>query len=378
MVSLLKFINPGLFRHHNEAVTRLFVQKLSLEQVSQGAVLVSERVTRARSILEPFILQRKKEHVLTTMPPKTRKVVYCDLYEDQAAIYGEYEKIFKRDKTVKIRTNGRKNDQNNVWVQLRKAAGHPQLFRRYFDDKKVEQMAKTLMDCVSQDELRQPNLQHLIDELKQCSDFALHLWCRDYRCLRKFDCPEGSWLKSGKVERLLQLLGEYQKNGDRVLVFSRFALVIDILQECLASAGVKHHVLKGETAVSERQTIINKFNEDKSITAFLLTTGAGGTGINLTAANKVILFDQSDNPQDDIQAENRAHRLGQEREVEVIRFLSRGTIDELVYRACQKKLELAGKITGYMENISSEDMASLDIDIEAEVRKELARGAVGE
>lgn len=364
MVSLLNFLCPHVFRRYSEHLEELFVQKASLQQVSEGAVLLSDRVKRARSILEPFILQRTKEQVLTTMPAKIRKAVYCDMDDSQKALYDDFVHKFRDAKLRKAASGGRKNDMNNPWIQLRKAAIHPQLFRRFFTDEKCEKMAKVLMRSVDQDILRQPDLTHLTNELKNESDFQLHLWCRDYPCVRSFDCPEDTWLKSGKVQKLLELIGVYQRDGDRVLVFSRFAMVLSILEECLAQAGIRHLVLQGETKVAERQQLIDQFNEDTTITVFLLTTKAGGTGINLTAANKVILFDQSDNPQDDIQAENRAHRLGQEREVEVSRLLSKGTIDELIYKACQRKLELAGKITGHHEEISG-------ADVEAEVSKML-------
>lgn len=364
MVSLLNFLSPNVFRRYSEHLEELFVQKASLQQVSEGAVLLSDRVKRARSILEPFILQRTKEQVLTTMPAKIRKAVYCDMDDSQKALYDDFVHKFRDAKLHKAASGGRKNDMNNPWIQLRKAAIHPQLFRRFFTNEKCEKMAKVLMRSVDQDILRQPDLTHLTNELKNESDFQLHLWCRDYPCIRNFDCPEDTWLKSGKVQKLLELIGVYQKDGDRVLVFSRFAMVLSILEECLAQAGIRHLVLQGETKVAERQQLINQFNEDTTITVFLLTTKAGGTGINLTAANKVILFDQSDNPQDDIQAENRSHRLGQQREVEISRLLSKGTIDELIYKACQRKLELAGQITGHHEEISG-------ADVEAEVSKML-------
>ncbi len=112
----------------------------------------------------------------------------------------------------------------------------------------------------------------------------------------------------------------------------------------------------------ERQDLIDEFTNDPSITVFLLTTGAGGTGINLISANKVIIFDQSDNPQDDLQAENRAHRLGQTRDVEVVKLVSKDTIEELVQRACEKKLELANKVTGWADatpTMSSAEMESI-------------------
>lgn len=302
MVSLLNFLSPNVFRNYSAHLQELFVQKASLQQVSEGAVLLSDRVKRARSILEPFILQRTKEQVLTNMPAKVRKAVYCDMDDGQKALYEDFVHKFRDYKTHKARSGGRKNDMNNPWIQLRKAAIHPQLFRRFFTDEKCEKMAKALMKSVPQDILRQPDLTHLTTELKNESDFQLHLWCRDYPCIRNFDCPEDTWLESGKVQKLLELIGRYQNGGDRVLVFSRFAMVLSILEECLAQAGIRYLVLQGETKVAERQQLIDQFNDDKTITVFLLTTKAGGTGINLTAANKVILFDQSDNPQDDIQA----------------------------------------------------------------------------
>ncbi|ROV97620.1 hypothetical protein VSDG_04629 [Cytospora chrysosperma] len=359
MMSLLKFLSPHVFQNDSRHIEELFAQRASLQEVSEGAVLLSDRVKRARSILDPFILKRTKEEVMTDMPSKIRKLAYCDMHEGQKMLYNDLACKFRDAKAHKAMKGGRKNDMNNPWIQLRKAAIHPQLFRRFFDDRKCEEMAKILMKNVSQEDLRQPNIQHLIDELKGESDFQLHLWCRDYPCIRRFDCPDDTWLESGKIEKLLELIGEFKENKDRVLVFSRFSLVISILEECLAQAGINYRVLQGETAVEQRQDIVDEFNVDESITVFLLTTKAGGTGLNLTSANKVVLFDQSDNPQDDIQAENRAHRMGQKREVEVVRLLSKGTIDELIYKACQKKLELAGQITGHNEDISGEEVQAM-------------------
>ena len=366
MISLLQFVEPDLFQDHYDDLEALFNQKFSLTAVSQGALLYGERVARARSILEPFILQRKKEQVLKDLPPKTSRVVYCEMDENQASIYRDYERRFRKtDSSQSLPQDGRNNDNNNVWMQLRKSAIHPQLFRRLFSDAKVEKMAKVLMAEVPQSELRQPNIVHLTNELKALSDFELHVWCRDFKCIRGFDVADGSWAESAKVQTLLDLIREYQANGDRALVFTRYAKVIELLSECLASEGVEHLTLQGSTDVSERQELINQFTFDETIPVFLLTTGSGGTGINLTAANKVIIFDQSDNPQDDVQAENRAHRLGQTRAVEIVRLISKNTIEELVYKACQKKLELANKVTGW----AAVEMTATEM--EATVREEL-------
>ncbi|EFQ26543.1 SNF2 family domain-containing protein [Colletotrichum graminicola] len=368
MLSLLNFIDPKQFSGRMDQLQYMFSQKVTIRDVNNGAFLYGERVSRARTILEPFILQRRKQQVLSDMPSKTCNVAYCDLAPVQKELYEEYERLFKAGPAKKTNT-GRQSDQNNSWMQLRKAAIHPQLFRRYFDNKKVEQMAKILMRDVPQSELQQPRLDHLIGELKNSSDFELHLWCRDYACIRHLDVPEGSWMDSGKVTKLLQLIHQYRDNGDRVLVFSKFAKVIEILREVLHTDGIKHCVLYGQTSVGERQDLIDDFNKDIDITAFLLTTGAGGTGINLTSANKIIIFDQSDNPQDDIQAENRAHRLGQTRDVEVIRLLTAHTIEELIYKACQKKIELAEKVTGAVEDVEDKNAEE---NLEKEVRKMMA------
>lgn len=367
MIALLCFVEPDLFRDNFENLEALFSQKFSLSAVSKGAILQTERVGRARTILEPFILQRRKEQVLKDMPPKTARVQLCKMDKVQASIYQDYERRFRKaDKGVSTTAEkGRDNDTNNVWIQLRKSAIHPQLFRRYFKDRDVHEMAKILMRKVDQSELRQPNLEHLTNELKALSDFELHLWCRDYKCIRHFDLPDGSWGECAKVKELLKLIRKYQENGDRALVFTRFAKVIEILGECLASEGVEYLSLQGNTDVSERQELINEFNANENIPVFLLTTGSGGTGINLTAANKVIIFDQSDNPQDDIQAENRAHRLGQTRPVEIIRLISECTVEELVHKACQKKLELADKVT------TGEGLEMSASEMESAVRKEL-------
>ncbi|KAK0731776.1 SNF2 family N-terminal domain-containing protein [Lasiosphaeris hirsuta] len=371
MISLLKFIEPKLFHKHFDDLDALFNQKVSLTEVSQGALLHSERVARARTILEPFILQRRKEQVLKDLPPKTLSVVYCGMDKIQATIYKDYERRFRKVDPAQAALDskaGRENDNNNVWMQLRKSAIHPQLFRRFFKDQNVAKIAGVLMKRIPQSELRQPDLGHLTSELKALSDFEIHLWCRDYKCIREYDIPDGSWMESAKVQTLLKLIHKYQENGDRALVFTRYAKVIEILGESLASSGIEYLSLQGNTDVSERQKLINTFNEDETIPVFLLTTGSGGTGINLTAANKVIIFDQSDNPQDDVQAENRAHRLGQKRPVEIIRLISKDTIEELIYKACQKKLELANKVTGW----SAVEMTSGEM--EAMVREELLNG----
>jgi len=123
-------------------------------------------------------------------------------------------------------------------------------------------------------------------------------------------------------------------------------MAMDIIQTYLKISGHKFMRLDGQTPVQERGSLIDKFNNDPDIFIFILSTRAGGLGINLTAANTVILHDLDFNPYNDKQAEDRCHRVGQKKEVKVIRFLSEGTIEEGIYTIAQDKLKLEQDVTG--------------------------------
>merc|ERR1711981_996659 len=125
-----------------------------------------------------------------------------------------------------------------------------------------------------------------------------------------------------------------------VLIFSQFTMLLDVLEQYLRIRGHKFLRLDGSTPVQDRQALIDKYNTDTTIFIFILSTKAGGLGINLTAANTVILHDLDFNPYNDEQAEDRCHRVGQTRPVRVIRFISEETIEEGIYSIAQEKLKL--------------------------------------
>lgn len=345
LASLLNFILPDIFSERREELDYVFKHKATTSATSHAALLSDERVSRAKSMLTPFILQRKADVVLKDLPQKTNRVEYCDLHPSQAVIYNALRE--KTRKRAEMRVLGDKvpNDgENNPIMQARKAALHPMLFRRHFTDDKLERMVDLLKKREAS-EFSQPRDKVLM-EMQLSSDFYLHLWCTMYPCIAKFDVPDLTWMNSGKVEALVRLLESYKANGDRVLVFSQFTLVLDILEKVLQTARIPFSRFDGATKVNDRQAIMDNFRNDESVTAFLLSTGAGGTGVNLEMANKVIIFDSSFNPHDDVQAEKRAHRLGQTRPVEVVRMVTRGTIEEQIYALGQSKLTLDHKVTG--------------------------------
>jgi SWI/SNF-related matrix-associated actin-dependent regulator 1 of chromatin subfamily A len=127
---------------------------------------------------------------------------------------------------------------------------------------------------------------------------------------------------------------------------------LDILEAVLETVNISFSRIDGAVSVAERQDLIDQYHQDESIQVFMLSTKAGGTGINLACANKVIIFDSSFNPHDDIQAENRAHRIGQKQEVEIIRLITRGTIEEQIHALGNSKIILDERVSGEGESSS--------------------------
>jgi SWI/SNF-related matrix-associated actin-dependent regulator 1 of chromatin subfamily A len=373
LAALLAFILPDVFNERADDLEYIFKAKATTSDKDHAALLSAQRIARARSMLTPFVLRRKKIQVLKHLPSKICRVEYSVLHEAQKKIYdGHLDKAKER---ARIRLEGGrvpKGDENNPLMQLRKAAIHPLLFRRHFTDAKIEKMVDILRkkEPVYFPDDKHHRREHLVAEMQSGSDFWLHKWCNDYPCISSYDIEDLAWMDSGKVNSMIKLVKEYKKNGDRVLIFSQFALVLDILESVLNSSLISFTRIDGSTKIDERQSLIDTFRDDLSITAFLLTTKAGGTGINLMYANKVIIFDGSFNPQDDRQAENRAHRVGQTRDVEVVRLVTEGTVEEQIYALGQSKLALDGRVSG-------DDDKAMDEAGEKAVGKMLLEGMTG-
>ncbi|KAI0160263.1 SNF2 family N-terminal domain-containing protein [Xylariaceae sp. FL1272] len=363
LLTLLHFVEPDLFGDEIfDQLDTIFEAKVPNKEIHNFAALAKERVSNARKIMEPFILQRRKEDVLD-LARKIERNVEVEMHPKQKAIYDEVKGRYLVPKTQRASSTIK---EQHPWLQLRKASIHHQLFRVHFTDQILKKMVDILWDKCSEEELyvqskadRHKAL--FLENYREKSDFQLHVECKHFKkYIGKFDIPHRSWEESPKVQKLLELVRGYIKTGDRVLIFSRFDLVIDILRETFAFADIPYCELTGATDISDRFPEIEKFNNNPDIPAFLLTTGAGGTGLNLTAANKIIIFDQSDNPQDDVQASNRAHRIGQTRDVEVIRLITKGSVEGLIFNSCVKKLMLARVVEGNFPVDEGEDSSSIE------------------
>ncbi|MCJ1289704.1 hypothetical protein MMC34_001237 [Xylographa carneopallida] len=344
LASLLGFILPNLFKKHSEELESIFNHRAKTTDGDHSALLSAQRIARARSMMTPFILRRKKHQVLKHLPPKVRRVEYCDLLPSQHALYtAEQERFLKNAEARKAGIRTGMSTTNNM-MNLRKASIHPLLFRQNYDDKTLSKMAK---QATKEDVWRESDVDLVYEDMTVMTDFELHRLCVSHPDhLSSFVLDEEKWMDSGKVAKLCELLTAFKANGDRVLVFSQFTMVMNILESVMETLGMQFFRLDGDTNINERQPLLDQFYAEEDITVFMLSTKAGGQGINLACANKVIIFDSSFNPQEDIQAENRAHRVGQTRDVEVIRLVTRGTIEENIHQLGETKLALDDRVAG--------------------------------
>ncbi|KAI9699166.1 MAG: hypothetical protein M1820_007245 [Bogoriella megaspora] len=368
LISLLAFIMPRLFEEPQEDLKYIFKYKAKTVDDDHKALLSAKRIARARSMITPFVLRRKKAQVLD-LPAKTRRIHQCEL------IPGAHRDIYIREfaegsSELEQAAGSKKTSKKRAgpMMNLRLAAIHPLLFRRLYDDKKL----KKIIQIAKNHGLVEGNDDRIWEEYAKMGDYALHKYCwENHHILGDYELNNDEWMDSGKVKALCELLRKFKANGDRTLIFSQFTMVMDLLERVLADLEMPFHRLDGGTPISNRLAMVDEFCEDETIPVFMLSTRAGGTGINLAAANKVIIFDSSFNPQDDIQAENRAHRVGQTREVEVIRLITKDTIEEQIYALGESKLMLDERVAGDLTGEPTEN-AKIEALGEQQVREMMA------
>lgn len=379
LVSLLSFILPNLFEQNKEDLLEVFKFKAktsagdqkeekSSEQ-TRSQLLSEQRIIKAKTMMTPFVLRRRKDQVLQHLPPKSHEVVRCNMTERQRKVYNEElnrnrssikEANAEVKEGAKEEKSSRKTKQasialDNVLMQLRKAALHPLLFRRLYDDKKLRLMSKEIMN---EEVYKDANREYIFEDMQVMNDFELHNLCLKFPVtIGQHRLPEDEFLASGKVRQLQELIVPMKKRGDRLLIFSQFTQVLDILERVLTKMEFSFLRMDGQTPVELRQDMIDKYYAEEDITVFLLSTKAGGFGINLACANVVIIFDLSFNPHDDKQAEDRAHRVGQTRPVKVVRMVTRDSIEESIMQLANTKLALDRHVSEENDEVDPESEA---------------------
>ncbi|XP_013416751.1 SWI/SNF-related matrix-associated actin-dependent regulator of chromatin subfamily A containing DEAD/H box 1 [Lingula anatina] len=340
LMSLLCFVMPEIFVGKTEQLKRIFSTCTKGASDNSGrSEFEKGRIAHAKRIMKPFVLRRLKSEVLKQLPAKVEKIHHCPLTNEQRRLYDEL--------VTKYSAQSLKEDQeekgSSILMQLRKMANHQLLHRNKYPDNVLRHMAKLMLKEPTHTDA---NEEYIYEDMQVMSDFELHKLCQMYKVLSNFDLKEEVILETGKFRVLDDFLPDMKTKGDRVLLFSQFTMMLDIIEEYMKARGHRYFRLDGSTPVVERQEMIDRFNNDKDIFIFLLSTKAGGLGINLTSANVVILHDIDFNPYNDKQAEDRCHRVGQTRDVTVIRLIASNTVEEAMLACANQKLQLEQDLTG--------------------------------
>lgn len=376
LLSLLSFLQPRMFDHGSDELLTFF----------DGSE--QKKCAKVRKILAPFILRREKANVLTQLVPKTVHVKMLALSDTQRAVYDgviaaviaqkERDAARAADDRARESVDKRKFSRQvqallglddarsakpqkkkptaaaakgatlDVVTRLRKAANHPMLLRNHYRD---DATVATLSRCLHRAEAfgTQCTIAMVQKELETYSDFALHDLCVQYSAndeLRELQLPMTTLLTSAKFDYLQSLLPTLHADGHRVLIFSQWTKVLDLLEVLMSHMDYRYLRLDGSTDVAERQGLIDTYNNDTEIFVFLLSTRAGGLGINLTAADTVILHDLDFNPTNDEQACDRCHRIGQTKPVTIYKLIAENTVDHDIYKVGETKTQLNHAVLG--------------------------------
>jgi len=302
--ALLNFLLPAMFHSADE-----FENWFDVTQ-EEGRNAIAERLHK---VLRPFLLRRLKVDVEKELPPKVETKLFVGLSAMQRAWY---TKILSRDLAA---LNGDKSSKMrllNIVMQLRKVCNHPYLFQGAEEGPPFYEG------------------EHLVQN-------------------------------AGKMVLLDKLLRRLKKQGSRVLIFSQMTRLLDILEDYARMRQFHYCRIDGSTNQTDRDAGMEAFNAPNSEKfLFLLSTRAGGLGINLQTADTVILYDSDWNPQMDLQAQDRAHRIGQKKQVHVYRFCSEDTIEEKIIEKAMKKLFLDAVVIQkgrLMEKSSSNNLSSEEL-----------------
>ncbi|CAL1534122.1 unnamed protein product [Lymnaea stagnalis] len=364
LMSLLCFVMPEIFQGKTDHLKKVFAM-ISRSDDKQKSRFERDRIAQAKRIMKPFVLRRLKRDVLQQLPKKTEYIERCTLIPMQQELYDRL--ITKYNQELGENTDSAPGGGVGIFMQFRKAANHPLLLRNLFTDDMLKKMAKDIAKEPShRDRGALPSL--IEEDMAVMNDFELLNLCKQYKkYIGKYALDSSVILESGKFRKLDELLPQMKERGDRVLLFSQFTMMLDIVELYMEKRGHKFIRMDGQTPVPDRLQLIDRFNNEPDIFVFLLSTRAGGIGINLAAANTIILHDIDFNPYNDKQAEDRCHRLGQKREVTIIRLICEDTVDEAMLRCANDKLTLEKDLTGPTNGEESEENSKDVVNLLKEV-----------
>ena len=264
------------------------------------------QMSKLKMLIEPFILRRTKKGVLTELPEKTITVLNNNMEEEQEKIYMSYLTKAKKEVAEQININGFEKSQIMVLAaltRLRQICCHPGLFIENYNG------------------------------------------------------------ESSKLNQCMEIVEDAVSAGHKILLFSGYTSMFDIIQRELNLRNIKYFKLTGSTKVNERIELVEEFNKNPDIKIFLISLKAGGTGLNLTGADMVIHYDPWWNVSSENQATDRAYRIGQKNNVQVYKLITSNSIEEKIYELQQKKSELVDNMlatkTSFISKFSKEEIMGL-------------------
>ncbi|KAK6179113.1 hypothetical protein SNE40_011545 [Patella caerulea] len=306
--ALLNFLLPSIFKSvgtFEQWFNAPFASTLEKVELNQEETLLIIR--RLHKVLRPFLLRRLKKEVESQLPDKVEYVIKCEMSALQRTLYKhmQHKGVLLTDGSEKDKKGkgGTKTLMNTI-MQLRKICNHPFIF------------------------------QHIEEALAEHYGIQGGI----------INGPE-IYRASGKFELLDRVLPKLRSEDHRVLIFCQMTALMSILEDFFVSRGFRYLRLDGMTKSDDRGHLLELFNAQNSpYFIFLLSTRAGGLGLNLQSADTVIIFDSDWNPHQDLQAQDRAHRIGQEKEVRVLRLMTVNSVEERILAKARYKLNVDEKV----------------------------------
>lgn len=263
-------------------------------------------MNKLKKQIEPFVLRRTKGEVLTELPDKTVTILNNEMSEEQYNIYMSYMAQARKEIMSQIDINGFEKSQIKILsllMRLRQICCHPKLFLREYEG------------------------------------------------------------ESSKLNQCIEIIQDAVLGGHKILLFSSYTSMFEIIEEKLKNIGVIYLKLTGQTKVGERIELVDKFNTNENIKVFLISLKAGGTGLNLTGADMVIHYDPWWNLSAENQATDRTYRIGQKRNVQVYKLITKNSIEEKIYELQQKKAKLIDNMLStdatFINKLSKDDILAL-------------------
>ena len=348
----------GDVRHFKEYYSKVMqqAQRHGVDDTTLGRG--RDKAEQLRRLLRKYMLKRtKKDTLADQLPQKADNVVFCDMSALQIRAskrlleMEEFQLLIRHEEPCDCGSG-----EKRARCCYQECTGPAPIWRSYDHEKHVTRngylcpycmtfpLMQTLVKVSNHLELLKPDPEdeygndEAREKFEKARVVARAALGEDAHLLGGADHPDmdfarlGDATNCGKLLALEKLLSLWHRQRDKVLLFSTSARLLTVLEKFLTQRGYVYARLDGSTAGKERQKLVDDFNASESLFVFLLSTGAGGVGLNITSANRVVIFDPNWNPAKDAQAQDRAYRIGQRRDVDVYRLLAAGTIEEMVYQ----------------------------------------------